>query len=90
MHLGLIFLTDCTCHDHLDYIKTLSWFRVNIMRKLKFRLDRKPLQTIYTSFIRPLSEYADVVWDNCTWNEASDLEKKKSNEATRIVTGAKN
>ena len=65
-HLGLIFSNDCTWHEHLDYIKTKAWHRVNIMRKLKFTLDRKSLQTIYISFIRPLLEYADVVWDNCT------------------------
>ncbi|MCG8116730.1 MAG: reverse transcriptase domain-containing protein, partial [Candidatus Thiodiazotropha endolucinida] len=86
-HLGLIFSTDCTWHDHIDNIKTKAWFRVNIMRKLKFTLDRKSLQTIYTSFIRPLLEYADVVWDNCTRNEAYELEKIQ-HEAARIVTGA--
>ena len=61
------------------------------MRRLKFQLDRKSLQTIYIyiyiSFIRPLLEYADVVWDNCTQQEANELEKIQ-NEAARIVTGA--
>ena len=32
-------------------------------------------------------EYADVVWDNCTQQEANELEKIQ-NEAARIVTGA--
>ena len=80
-HLGLIFSNDCTWHEHLDYIKTKAWQRINIMRKLKFTLDRKSLQTIYISFIRPLLEYADVVW------EANELEQIQ-NEAARIVTGA--
>ena len=57
------------------------------MRKLKFKLDRRSLQTIYFSFIRPLLEYADVVWDNCTQYEVNDLEKIQ-NEAARIVAGA--
>ena len=34
------------------------------------------IKTIYTSFIRPLIEYTDVVWDNCTRNGANELEKK--------------
>ena len=42
------------------------------MRKLKFKLDRKSLQTIYFSFIRPLIEYADVVWNNCTQYEVNE------------------
>ena len=68
-------------------MKTKAWLRINIMRRLKFQLDRKSLQTIYISFIRPLLEYADVVWDNCTQQEANELEKIQ-NEAARIVTGA--
>ena len=41
----------------------------------------------YFSFIRPLLEYADVIWDNCFQYEANELEKIQ-NEAARIVTGA--
>ena len=54
---------------------------------LKFQLDRKTLQTIYFTFIRPILEYADVVWDNCTQYEKNDLEKIQI-EAAMIVTGA--
>ena len=57
------------------------------MRKLKFKLDRKSLQTIYFTFIRPILEYADVVWNNCTQYEINELDKIQ-NEAARIVTGA--
>ena len=84
-HLGLTFSQDCSWHDHLELVKTKAWLRINIMRRLKFQLDRKSLQTIYISFIRPLLEYADVVWDNCTQQEANELVQ---NEAARIVTGA--
>ena len=47
------------------------------MRKFKFLLDRKSLETIYISFIRPILEYGDVVWDNCTQLENQDIEKSK-------------
>ena len=57
------------------------------MRKLKFILDRKSLETINTAFIRPLIEYANVIWDNCTLYEKQDLDKIQ-NEAARITTGA--
>ena len=86
-HLGVTFSNDCTWHAHLEQIKKKAWQRINIMRKLKFLLDRKSLQTIYFSFIRPLLEYADVVWDNCTDYEVEELEKIHR-EAARIVTGA--
>ena len=86
-HLGLVFSNDCSWHEHLEYLKAKAWSRINIMRKLKFKLDRRSLQTINFSFIRPLLEYADVVWDNCTQYEVNDLEKIQ-NEAVRIVSGA--
>ena len=59
-------------------------FKFNVF---KFKLDRKSLQTMYFSFIRPLLEYADVIWDNCTQYEVNELQKLQ-NEAARIVTGA--
>ena len=56
------------------------------MRRLKFQLDRKSLETIYTSFIRPVIEYGYEVWDNCTQYEKDDIEKIRI-EAARIATG---
>ena len=56
------------------------------MRKLKIILDRKSHEIIYTSFIRPILEYADVVWDNCTQYEINAPEKVQI-EAARIATG---
>ena len=72
---GIIFSSDCTWHDLLEYIKSKAWTRINVMRKLKFKLDRKSLQIIYFTFIRPILLYADVVWDNCTQYEVNELEK---------------
>ena len=66
--------------------KGQGWQRIHVMRRLKFILDRKSLQTFYFAFIRPLLEYADVVCDNCTKYESNELEKIQ-NEAARIVTG---
>jgi hypothetical protein len=86
-HLGIVLSSDCGWKSHTDYIKQKAWKRINIMRKLKFILDRKSLEIIYTTFIRPVLEYADVIWDNCTKGEKTELDKIQ-NEAARIVTGA--
>ncbi len=56
------------------------------MRHLKFRLHRDSLETIYISFIRPVLEYGDVLFDSCTNQEKDELEKIQQ-EAARIVTG---
>ena len=86
-HLGITLNGECSWHEHLSELKSKAWQRINIMRKLKFILDRQSLQAIYVSFIRSLSEYADVVWDNCSQHEANEFEKIQK-EAARIVTVA--
>ncbi len=53
---------------------------------MKFQLSRTSLNQIYISFIRPVLEYASVVWDGCTEYEKDSLEKMQY-EAARIVTG---
>ena len=75
-HLGLTFTNDLSWHERLNNIKSKAWYRLNVMRKLKFQLYRKSLQIFNFSFIRPLLEFADVLWDNCTQYEANELEKK--------------
>ena len=57
------------------------------MRKLKFKLDRKSLEIIYTAFIRPILEYQDLFWDSCAQYEKEELEKLQ-HEAARIATGS--
>ena len=53
---------------------------------LKYSLDRKSLIKIYFSFIRPVLEYANLVWDNCTLRESNLLEDVQVS-AARIITG---
>ena len=49
--------------------------------------DNLNLNSIGNSFIRPIIEYGDTIWDNCTLQEKQELEKLQL-EATRIATGA--
>ena len=65
-HVGLYRSQNCSLHKQIEYIKEKAWFRVNVMRKLKFKLDRKSLETIYTAFIRPILECADIVRNSCS------------------------
>ena len=55
---------------------------------LKHQVSRKVLINIYLSFIRPVLEYADIVWNNCTLHESNLLESVQV-EAGRIITGLK-
>jgi hypothetical protein len=85
-HLGMFFSSDGSWHSHITYIKEKAWTRIHIMRRLKYTLNRKSLEIIYISFIRPVLEYSDVVWDNCCQYEKDELDKIQL-EAARIVTG---
>ena len=85
-HLGLQLSDDGNWNKHVDMITKKAFSRVSILRKFKFILDRKTLEKIYITFIRPLLEYAGVVWDTKTQILINKLENVQV-EAARIVTG---
>ena len=66
-----------------DMITGKAYKRINILRKFKFILDRKTRKKIYFTFVRPLLEYADVIWDNMSNTKIENFQQ----EASRIVTG---
>jgi hypothetical protein len=87
-HLGLTLSSNLTWSEHINsLLKSISPMS-DVLRKLKYTLDRKSLETIYFSFIRPKLEYASHIWDNCSQHDSLELEKFQINIA-RIVTGAR-
>ena len=64
-HLGIIVNNKCHWGDHIDYIVEKASSKLSILRKLKFDLDRETLKSMYFSFIRPILEYGDIIFDNC-------------------------
>ena len=57
------------------------------MKSLQFILDRRTLEIIYISYIRPILEYASIVWDGCTQGDEYRLENVQL-AAARVVSGA--
>ena len=74
-HLGLTFFTDGSWNLHITGVISKASSRLNMLRKLKFKVDRKTLEIMYFSYVRPILEYADVVWDNCFEYLKDELEK---------------
>ena len=46
---------------------------------LKYKVMRKTIVKIYFAFIRPVLEYSDVVWNNCTEKDSQLLENAQLN-----------
>jgi hypothetical protein len=43
--------------------------KLNYFKGLKLRINRAALNQLYKALIRPVSEDADVIWDNCSLSE---------------------
>ena len=87
-HLGLTLTHNLSWTVHIDSIVQSASKMCDVLKKFKYELDRKSLETIYFSFIRPKLEYGSIVWDDCTEQEKLTLEQVQLS-AARIVTGAK-
>ena len=85
-HLGVTISEDGSWNSHINDILVKASSRLSMLRKVKFKLKRMHLQSIYFSFIRPIMEYADIVWDNIPDYLTQSLENLNI-EAARIVTG---
>jgi hypothetical protein len=84
-HLSVIFSNNGIWHDHVDYIVKQSYTQLNMLRKVRMTLHRFSLEKIYMSFIRPILEYADVIWDSQNQSLINKLENVQL-DAARIVT----
>ena len=56
------------------------------LRKLKMKISRRCLNQTVLSFVKPILEYADVVWASCSNYNANRIEKIQL-EAARIING---
>ena len=74
-HLGVTFSTDAKWNAHIENIVSSVSKHINILRKLKSKINRSNLEKLYLVYIRPIFEYASEVWDNCGSVNASKLER---------------
>ena len=51
-HVGLFFSNNGLWHDHIDYIVKKAYTRLNMLRKVRFILNRFTLEKMYFSFIK--------------------------------------
>jgi hypothetical protein len=85
-HLGVTLSSNLTWTAHIINIHEKASKRLNLLEGLKFKLNRKTLSNLYKCLIRPLLEYADVLWDGCSDNE-NDLIEHVQYQSALVVTG---
>ena len=87
-HLGLILDSRLDFNEHVDYKINKSNKIVGIMKRLSLTRSRKSLLTIYKSFVRPILDYADIIYDK-TFNESFKRKiEMVQYRAALVITGA--
>ena len=81
-HLGLTFDRPYVTKIHQKASKKL-----NLLKPLKYNLNRYTLEVLFKSLVRSSLEYADVVWDGCSESDSNLLESLQI-EGARVVPGA--
>ena len=61
--------------------------RLDIIKSFKFKMSRNYLEKIYLSFVLPILEYGDALWDGAQDYELDKLDQVHI-RAMRIITGA--
>ena len=82
----MIFSENLDWSTYIGNILSTAYKKLNLMKKFKFKLNRKALSIMYRFFIRPHLEYASDVWGGCSLSNAEKLEQVQL-LAARIVSG---
>ena len=87
-HLGLKLDEKLNFKEHVNSAISKVNKGISVLKKLRHTLPRKSLITIYKSFLRPLVDYGDIIYDQL--NNESFCEKLESIQykAALAITGA--
>ena len=87
-HLGLWLTSNLNWKKHINEVATKARKRLGCISKHKYRMSRRGLELCYLTFIRPVLEYGNVLYDSAT-NEDLEVLSKIEVEAMRVITGAR-
>jgi len=86
-HLGVILADNLSWDSHIKYICNKAASRLGRIKSCTYFLPCNALESIYTSFIRPILEYAAPVFDGCSGRCKIMLESVQY-KAALYVSGA--
>jgi len=84
-HLYLIFHRSLTWHTHVVSLYHKAITRLNILRKLRLSVPRYKLLILYRSYILPLLDYGDAIYDNISTADSGRLENVQATAAKLIL-----
>ncbi len=87
-HLGLFLTKNLTWKKHISEIATKARKRLGCIQKHKYRLCRRSLEILYLTFVRPVMEYGNVMFDAGNQEDLEILTNIEK-EALRTITGAR-
>jgi hypothetical protein len=86
-HLGLTFNSTLSWSDHINQIVTKAARCIGLLRRISRDVPRQCLEILYKSMIRPILEYADIIYDG-----SNDIQLKRvestQRQAALACTGA--
>ena len=69
--LGIQINDTLTWKDHIDFIISKASRQINLLRRLSWFLPTPLRILFYKSYIMPIFDYCDVVWQQCTSQEST-------------------
>lgn len=88
-YLGLWLDNNLTWKSHINSIVKQSTNRMMILNFYKYKLSRKTLERIYFVFVRPVLEYASIVWAGASEQLLRRVDQVQI-RAMRLSSGATN
>ena len=61
----------------------------DVLKKVKYQVDKESLDKIYFSFIRPKLEFGNYIWDNCFEGDKDRLEDFQPSIAMTVTRARK-
>ena len=85
-YLGLIINNKLNWSDHAEHIITRVSKKLTMLNRIRHILPRLALENLYTSMVRPVLDYADMLYNNCTLSIDRAIESIQR-RAALICTG---
>jgi hypothetical protein len=86
-HLGLTFNGTLSWADHISQVVTKAARCIGLLRRISRDVPRQCLEILYKAMIRPILEYADIIYDGSADTHLQRVESTQR-QAALVCTGA--